>query len=618
MTKSIEVTCGSGSSLDGVKFKFDAEIVTLGRHPSNDIAFSAEKDRVVSGHHVELRFSDDVLWLHDLGSSNGTFVNGQRIKAAVALRVGDEIVLGKDGANLFVTSPSMPAAPKGAASPSLPRARPRKTPSTESVMKIVSEAGQHERQRHRTIIYFLMVAIGLLIVGVMVGFFWLLGGGAENRVKEAARKEARNEAELTARGVAERTSRGLRRDANARLEELSSTFKQRLSESNRGFSDVFPKIEKSVYPVFRKRKVGSSTRMYSGGGTCWVVAPGVLATNAHVAEGHLKTGTTLVVRAGDPVRDFEVQRVKIHPGYVRWSRLRREYLPLDPNGSGFLQFIPACDVALMWCRPEATAAFGPPLAMASDEALRSLARGTPAAFLGYPVEGGIVGALERTKASSDIGPISQVFDFFLEKNETRFEQLVTYNFKGEGGASGSPVVGLDSKVVAVHSAGNFKSIGGQRISQGSTAFGQRVDLVRQLLDGSEVAELQALEKNWRKRFLSLWSSNHDPALALREIKARSSWPRFPALKGRKIRAGSLKPGAGEKTKFRAGKSWALVALVTGRRFGKIGMRGAVSSMPNTWQVAVSRRNAGAHQVEVYQAKSGSDTVNYELWLFNSK
>jgi len=65
---------------------------TLGRHPDNSIQLL---DKIVSKEHciIELRGSDFVL--KDLGSLNGTYVNGQRVQGEIGLTEGAEISLGQ-------------------------------------------------------------------------------------------------------------------------------------------------------------------------------------------------------------------------------------------------------------------------------------------------------------------------------------------------------------------------------------------------------------------------------------------------------------------------------------------------------------------------------------------
>lgn len=54
--------------------------LAIGRHPHNDIVFAHQ---AVSGHHAAISTIDAETTLEDLGSSNGTFVNGQRVARAV-------------------------------------------------------------------------------------------------------------------------------------------------------------------------------------------------------------------------------------------------------------------------------------------------------------------------------------------------------------------------------------------------------------------------------------------------------------------------------------------------------------------------------------------------------
>lgn len=70
----------------------DSERVTLGTDSSNDI--SVESPSLSGVHAVFERFG--AAWtVRDLGSRNGTFVNGERIIGERALRDGDELLLAK-------------------------------------------------------------------------------------------------------------------------------------------------------------------------------------------------------------------------------------------------------------------------------------------------------------------------------------------------------------------------------------------------------------------------------------------------------------------------------------------------------------------------------------------
>lgn len=51
------------------------------------------RDLNISRHHCLIRIRPDEITLSDLGSSNGTYVNGTRVVSQVALKSGDEITV---------------------------------------------------------------------------------------------------------------------------------------------------------------------------------------------------------------------------------------------------------------------------------------------------------------------------------------------------------------------------------------------------------------------------------------------------------------------------------------------------------------------------------------------
>lgn len=75
------------------EFPLMAEYVYIGRAPNNDIVIENEH---VSRQHARLIRQKDRYLLEDLDSTNGTFVNDQRITHAVLLQPGDRIRLGPE------------------------------------------------------------------------------------------------------------------------------------------------------------------------------------------------------------------------------------------------------------------------------------------------------------------------------------------------------------------------------------------------------------------------------------------------------------------------------------------------------------------------------------------
>jgi len=67
------------------------EVIRIGRHPDNTIVFDSPN---VSGFHAEITFDGEQLYINDLNSTNGCFVNGNRIHSSRILKE-DEVTIGK-------------------------------------------------------------------------------------------------------------------------------------------------------------------------------------------------------------------------------------------------------------------------------------------------------------------------------------------------------------------------------------------------------------------------------------------------------------------------------------------------------------------------------------------
>lgn len=80
------------------------QAIAIGRNPDCDIVLDSSLYSLVSRRHLVLRRlahtkTGDRQWFaYDLNSSNGTFVNGQRLQGCRKLRSGDRITLGENGA----------------------------------------------------------------------------------------------------------------------------------------------------------------------------------------------------------------------------------------------------------------------------------------------------------------------------------------------------------------------------------------------------------------------------------------------------------------------------------------------------------------------------------------
>ncbi len=72
------------------KFFLEGEVI-IGRNEKADIFLT---DRRVSSRHARIYQQEGYFYLQDLGSTNGTFVNGLPVKAPYRLEIGDKITIG--------------------------------------------------------------------------------------------------------------------------------------------------------------------------------------------------------------------------------------------------------------------------------------------------------------------------------------------------------------------------------------------------------------------------------------------------------------------------------------------------------------------------------------------
>ena len=89
----VELAITSGSRA-GQHELLEMPLIRIGRHPANDVRFHPELDTDVSGMHCEIKVIGARLVIHDSNSTNGTFVNDERIDIA-RLSPGDRVKIGR-------------------------------------------------------------------------------------------------------------------------------------------------------------------------------------------------------------------------------------------------------------------------------------------------------------------------------------------------------------------------------------------------------------------------------------------------------------------------------------------------------------------------------------------
>src|SRR5687768_12392530 len=76
----------------GAAYTLEGDQLMIGRDSTNEIMIN---DAEVSRKHSRLTFQGGKYVLEDLGSTNGTFVNGQRLAGPMVLKAGDVVSLGE-------------------------------------------------------------------------------------------------------------------------------------------------------------------------------------------------------------------------------------------------------------------------------------------------------------------------------------------------------------------------------------------------------------------------------------------------------------------------------------------------------------------------------------------
>jgi hypothetical protein len=87
------VVLKSADLQEGEDFELDSAQLTIGRGGQNDISIST--DEYASARHARFEPRQDGVWVQDLGSTNGTYLNGARLEHPRRLTPGDTVRVGE-------------------------------------------------------------------------------------------------------------------------------------------------------------------------------------------------------------------------------------------------------------------------------------------------------------------------------------------------------------------------------------------------------------------------------------------------------------------------------------------------------------------------------------------
>ncbi len=420
--------------------------IGLGRHPLSDVRFDAERDLDVSSRHAAIVRKTEGFVLQDLGSRNGTFVNGTRITGDTLLKGGDVIGFGANGPALEFAVieadtdlPATTAAEGLAERASSPRevyhaapahARPS-APRQSTGVRIAAEVARQTAKLRRTT----KVLIALLLI-VGTGFTWIQIDG-RRRARESQTMTLHFQTELqgvrdalkaaqdeTARLRREMEASGSDAAAVARLRtELDAVERRRRALGGVDYRAISHRNQDAVAIVLVEYTDGER---FSG--TAFAVdSLGTMVTNKHILAG--EDGTKTPHRLG-----------VIFSGSTQFWRAE------------LIGVAPEADVGVFRVLLKG----GTPRVAGLAKTREGLERGDPVAILGYPL--GFDLPMESQGGQPIAEPTLTVGT--VSKTLTAVVQVDAY---GAPGSSGSPIFDRDGKVIAV-------LYGGERESQGKIIF----------------------------------------------------------------------------------------------------------------------------------------------------
>jgi predicted component of type VI protein secretion system len=137
MTSQFQLIMRSGPT-PGASFILEGDQLTVGRDATNEIVIN---DAEISRRHARLTFQGGKYVLEDLGSTNGTFVNGQRLAGPRVLKAGEVVQFGEQIMLVFevttVDAGATMVSPR--ASSAVPSAPRPATPPAPAPQPVVAE-----------------------------------------------------------------------------------------------------------------------------------------------------------------------------------------------------------------------------------------------------------------------------------------------------------------------------------------------------------------------------------------------------------------------------------------------------------------------------------------------
>lgn len=180
--------------MTGRTFELNVERTTVGRVEENTFQIA---DPSVSSRHAEILLQGSELFVRDLNSTNGTFINGEKISEA-ALKLGQTLRFGQVELKIDDGQPVTAPPPPSPVSASAPAPAPAQKKSVDATMVIPRGVSLNDleqrgtrptgfdtntafsKKTNKTNKYFLIggIIVGVIILGLIAYLIMQAGGGS--------------------------------------------------------------------------------------------------------------------------------------------------------------------------------------------------------------------------------------------------------------------------------------------------------------------------------------------------------------------------------------------------------------------------------------------------------
>lgn len=319
-----------GGARAGQREVFEKSVIAVGRHPLSDLRFDPEQDLDVSTRHAEIRGLDGRYVIHDNTSTNGTFVNGERVLPDRELHDGDRIAFGEHGPQVEIRIVAAAPVATRAAPPSPPRAAPAAavtpTPRRSTTERIAIAVQEQTTRLTRMLLAVVVVA------GAGVGIaFWMGHRAAAAQVRQLQQMLAQNESASAA--LTSRLSAVADTNFSRAVERRSDSLRARIARAPSGAPDALDSLRAALrsqhavvtmdVPAINTRNSPAVALLYSKigettyAGTAFAVTTsGLLVTNRHNvqdADGAKATRLAVTFRDTKDVLPAHVVMVSADP-----------------------------------------------------------------------------------------------------------------------------------------------------------------------------------------------------------------------------------------------------------------------------------------------------------------